>query len=274
MDPRRKRRWMICLIISMCCGALRGTLRGADMVRKKHQDYAVVGAGMIKKAETDVEEQNEPLATADWDSEGSDSEEQDEKTAVMWEQPEEISLPADGIGELISDEDAEALQHMKKYMVEGMSGNGTSYPVYAPEGSEVSGGSLHYSDHGIIYFVSVIDGGDEAMPYAMMDLTMDGQQEDMEESGNYSNVWVSETLENGEDRYAVVTAMDTDGLEGPCWIRKFIYLDVQQPGVGALWQMDVAEMHADEMTEPILAQWGRCYGIGMERLAQKREENR
>lgn len=254
-----------------------GVFRGAYTARNNHrayQDYAVVGTGMTKEAETYEEERDEPVAAADRDSEELDSEEQDEKTDVVWEQPEEIRLSADGKGELISDADAEALQHMKKYMVEGMSGNGTAYPVYAPEGSEVSGGSLHYSDHGIFYFVSVIDGGDEEMPYGMMDMTMERQQEDMEVSGNYSNVWVGETLENGEDRYAVVTAMDTDVSGEPCWIRKFIYLDVQQPGVGALWQMDVAEMQADEMTEAILAQWGQCYGIGLERLAQKREENR
>lgn len=273
MDSGRKKWWIICLIISMCLAFFRGVYTARENHRT-YQNYTVVESETTKEAETYAEDQEEPVAAADRDSEESDSEEQDEKAAVVWEQPEEIRLSADGKGELISDKDAEALQHMKKYMVEGMSGNGASYPVYAPEGCEVSGGSLHYSDHGIIYFVSVIDGGDEEIPYGMMDMTMEGQQEDMEAGGNYSNVWVSETLENGEDRYAVVTAMDTDFSGAPCWIRQFIYLDVQQPGVGALWQMNVAEMQADEMTETILAQWGQCYGIGMERLAQKREENR
>lgn len=122
-----------------------------------------------------------------------------------------------------------------------------------------------------MYFVSVIDGGEEEMPYYMMDTTVEGQQEDMQASGNYSHVWVSEIMENGEDRYAVVTAMDTNSAGEPFWIRRLIYLDIQQPGVGALWQTDVVGMQADEMTETILAQWGQCYGIEMERLAANRE---
>lgn len=256
----------------MCLAFFRGVYTARENHRT-YQNYAVVGNETTKETETYAEEEDEPVAAAEQDSEETDSEEQDEKTAAAWDQPEEISLPADGKGELISDADAAALQYMKKYMVEGMSGNGESYPVYAPDGSECSGGALHYSDHGIICFVSVIDGGDKEMPYGMMDMTMERQQEDMEVSGNYSNVWVGGVVENGEDRYAVVTAMDTDVSGEPCWIRKLIYLDVQQPGVGALWQIDVAEMQADEMTETILTQWGQCYGIGMEKLAQEREEN-
>ncbi len=119
----------------------------------------------------------------------------------------------------------------------------------------------------------VFDGGEEETPYYMLEQTMETQQEDTEKYGDYSNVWVSGIMENGADRYAVVTAMGTDVSGEPSRMRRLIYLDVQQPGVGALWQIDVMEWLTDETTETILAQWGQCYGIGMEKLAQMREEN-
>lgn len=50
----------------------------------------------------------------------------------------ELAVSDDGTGELISDEDAEALQYVKKYMLEDDREEGASYPVYAPDGS--SGG--------------------------------------------------------------------------------------------------------------------------------------
>lgn len=271
MDSRRKTRWIILIIISMCVSLFKG-IYSAQQSRKASWTPTTRSA-------PSAEEQKESAGAA-WslekqyrnrDGEESAAEEQqDETAAVVWEQPEEISLSADGKGELISDEDVQALQHIKKYMVEGMSGNGVSYPVYAPEGSVGSGGSLNYSDHGVFCLVSVIDGGDKEMPYYMMDSTMEGQQENME-VGGYSNVWVGEVVENGEDRYAVVTAMDTGVSGEPCWIRRLIYLDVQEPGVGVLWQMDVVQMFTDDMTETILAQWGQCYGIDMESFTQKRE---
>lgn len=266
MDSRRKRWWIICLIISMCLGAFRGVYR-ARSNHRPYQNYGVVET--VKEAEFHKEKL---LAEEEQDDEELDAEEEDEETAAIWEQPEVISLPADGTGELISDADAAALQHMKKYMVEGMSGSGT-YPVYAPEGSEGSSTVLEYDEHGIFSFVTVVDGGEEETPYYMLEQTMETQQEDTEKYGDYSNVWVSGIMENGADRYAVVTAMGTDVSGEPSPMRRLIYLDVQQPGVGALWQIDVMEWLTDETTETILAQWGQCYGIGMEKLAQMREEN-
>lgn len=281
MNSRRKTRWIILIVISMCVSLFKG-IYSSQQSRKASWTSAArsassaegqkesAGAAWSLEKQYRNRDSEESVAQEQQGETAAAQEQQDETAAAVWEQPEEISLSADGKGELISDEDAQALQHIKKYMVEGMSGNGGSYPVYAPEGSAGSGGSLNYSDHGIFCLVLVIDGGDKEMPYYMMDSTMEGQQENME-VGGYSNVWVGKVVENGEDRYAVVTAMDTDVSGEPCWIRRLVYLDVQEPGVGVLWQMDVIQMFTDEMTETILEQWGQCYGIDMESFTQKRE---
>lgn len=265
MDSRRKRRWIICLIISMCLSAFNGAYRS----RSNHRTYQNYGVAVETAKEAEFHKEK-LLAAEEQDSEDPDVKE-DEETDAIWEQPEVINLSADGTGKLISDADAAALQHIKKYMVEGMSGSGTTYPVYAPEGSEGNSINLEHDDHGIFSFVMVVDGGEEETPYYMLEQTMETQQEDMEKYGDYSNVWVSGIMENGEDRYAVVTAMGTDVSGEPSRMRRLIYLDIQQPGVGALWQIDVMEWMTDEMTETILAQWGQCYGIDMESLAKKRE---
>ncbi len=178
------------------------------------------------------------------------------------------SVPNDGRGELISDEDAAALAYMKKYMVEDFFGDGASYEVYAPDGSDNTEGFLSYIDHGISFFASVYSGGDEVvedLPYMMLNETLKSEKKDLESNG-YSDVQLGKVVKNGADRYVAVSAIGEDYFGTAYQERMLFYLDIPKTGVAVLWQIEMNEMQMDEMTEPILAEIGQCYGIGLENL--------
>ncbi|MDE7246501.1 MAG: hypothetical protein K2N43_01295 [Lachnospiraceae bacterium] len=172
----------------------------------------------------------------------------------------------DGKGQLISDEDAAALQYMKKYMVEDVFGDGASYAVYAPEGGDYGDGFLSYIDHGISYFAAVYSGGGEEFPYQMLNEVLKGRKADLEGSGEYSDIQFGEVVKNGADRFVLVSAMDADFYGTPYEKKMLYYLDVPKAGIALIWNVEISEMQVDDTTETILAQMGQCYGIGMDSL--------
>lgn len=182
------------------------------------------------------------------------------------EQGGEMMIPNDGKGELISDEDAAPLQYMKKYMVEDVYGDGSSYEVYAPDGSDSSDGFLSYIDHGISFFASVFGGEEEELPYFMLNESVKGQKEDWESSEQYSEVQFSGVVKNGADRYVTASAKSEDVYGTAYAVKKLYYLDVPKPGVCVLWEIEVTEVQTDGSTAQLLAELGQCYGIGLESI--------
>lgn len=194
------------------------------------------------------------------------SEEQGEEAPEAEEQSEEAVVANDGKGELISDEDAAALEYMKKYTIADVYGDGASYEVYAPDGSESSDDFLSYIDHGINFFAAVYGGGDEELPYQILNESLKGLKADWEQSEEYSDAKFGEVVKNGADRY-VSTSVKTKDLFGTDYEKRvFYYLDIPKTGVGVLWQVEVSEIQIDEMTEKLLTEIGQCYGIGLESI--------
>lgn len=194
------------------------------------------------------------------------SEEQGEEAPEAEEQSEEAVVANDGKGELISDEDAAALEYMKKYTIADVYGGGASYEVYAPDGSESSDDFLSYIDHGINFFAAVYGGGDEELPYQILNESLKGLKADWEQSEEYSDAKFGEVVKNGADRY-VSTSVKTKDLFGTDYEKRvFYYLDIPKTGVGVLWQVEVSEIQIDEMTEKLLTEIGQCYGIGLESI--------
>ncbi len=176
----------------------------------------------------------------------------------------EGAVACDGAGELISDEDAKALLYMKKYAVEDVYGDGGSYEVYAPDGSDNSEDFLGYVDHGINFFAAVYGGGGEEFPYMMLNESLKVLKTDWEDSGLYSDMQFGEVMKNGADRYVVVSATTEDYNGTPYNKKVLYYLDIPKTGIGVLWNVEVDEMGSDETTEAILAELGQCYGISLE----------
>ena len=57
-----------------------------------------------------------------------------------------------------------------------------------------SDGFLSYIDHGISFFASVFGGGDEELPYFMLNESLKGQEADWESGGQYSDVRLGEVI--------------------------------------------------------------------------------
>lgn len=235
---------------------------------------AFVLAGCGKASVTGEQDGNAPAAeTQDSETavEGTQEEpepaaEEAEETTADTEEQSLETVPNDGKGELISDEDAASLQYMKKYMVEDVYGDGSSYEVYAPDGSDNSDGFLSYINHGISFFASVFGGGDEELPYFMLNESLKGQKEDWENGERYFDVQLGEVIKNGADRYVTASAKSEDYYGTAYAVKKLYYLDVPKTGVCVLWEIEITEMQTDEVTAQILTEMGKCYGIGLENI--------
>lgn len=173
---------------------------------------------------------------------------------------------ATGTGELISDEEAAALQYVEKFMVEDYYGDKAEYPVYAPSGSEYSSGFLNYYEHGISFSASVFDGGTTAFMYQYFDITVDGQVEYWQESEDHTDIQVGEVKTNGDDRYLIATAKRQDYQGTPYAVKDIFYLDAQGEGVCVLWDAEISEMHIDGDTSLIMDELAKSYGISLDEM--------
>lgn len=216
-----------------------------------------------------TEEQSGNMSAAEKkDSEASAAEEQAGDASGAEEEDGIAAVPNDGRGELISDEDAAALEYMKKYMIEDFYGDGASYEIYAPDGSDNTDGFLSYIDHGINFFAMVYSGGGDDLPYMMLNESVKNQKREWE-GNEFTDVKLGKVVKNGADRYVVAAAKGEDYYGTAYQKAVLFYLDVPKKGIGVLWQIEISEMQADETTQKMLAQMGRCYGIGLENLMPK-----
>ncbi len=261
---------MTCMSLLTGCG--EGSARGGQdsgMTASEEAGVETPAAEEQDSGTLDTEEQDGVASDTEKQNSGdTDTEEQD---SVAGEQGGEPAVTNDGRGELISDEDAASLQCVKKYMVEDVYGDGNSYEVYAPDGSENDEGYLSYIDHGIVYFASVYSGGDKELPFQVLNESLKMTKVDWEQEEAYSDVQISEVIKNGADRYAIVSAKSQD-LFGTDYVRRMLfYLDIPETGVGVLWELDLSEIGMDEVTAQILSELGQCYGIGLEGFVPKGE---
>lgn len=255
---------MLCLSCLAGCGAAGNAGQETETTTTASETTGEEAGATDETAEKEPETSIETTAE---ESDASAAQEQEEPSAA-----EEMELSAtvtnDGRGELISDEDAAALSYMKKYMVEDFFNDGETYEVYAPDGSDNTDGFLGYIDHGISFFASVYSNGEdvvEEFPYMMLNETLKSKKTELESSG-FFDVRLGKVVKNGEDRYVAASAMREDYFGTPYQETMLFYLDVPKTGVGVLWQMEIDENQMDDMTGPMLAEIGQCYGIGMESL--------
>ena len=261
---RRGRKTAVCFLLMTCmslfvgCGGAPATEEQSGNATTAQEQSGNVSVAQEQDGNTPVaEEQDGETAAADG---------QDEKAPGAEEQSEVAVVANDGKGELISDEDAAALEFIKKYTIADVYGDGASYPVYAPDGSESGDDFLSYIDHGIMFFAAVYGGGDEELPYQLLNESLKGLKADWEQNEEYSDAKLGEVVKNGADRYVSASVRGKD-LFGTDYEKSVLYyLDIPKTGVGVLWQVEVSEIQIDEMTEKLLTEIGQCYGIGLESI--------
>ncbi|MDE6404796.1 MAG: hypothetical protein K2M20_03985 [Lachnospiraceae bacterium] len=254
MKRNRKKTSAVAVMIVTCLSLMAGC-GAAPVTEEQGSETAAPG-----------EQGREASATEGQGGETAAMENQEEEASDAGDQNGENTVANDGKGELISDEDAAALQWVKKYAVEDVYGDGASYEIYAPDGSENSDGFVSYIDHGINFFASVYSGGDEELPYQVLNESMKLLRVEWEQDEQYSDVKLGEVVKNGADRYVTASAKCKD-LFGTDYARKTLYyLDIPKAGVGVLWEVEISEIGVDETTGEILTEIGRCYGIGLESI--------
>lgn len=160
----------------------------------------------------------------------------------------------------------EPLQYLELIEIEDYYGDHLFYDVYVPVGSENEEGFVSYYDHGISFYASVYNLGSSALlPSCVEDsaeLTLEGWQD----NSDYSDIEVSELLENGRDRYQIIAAKRADIHGTPYEVKEIYYMSILEKGVGILWNMEMEENAADEETGLIIDEIARCYEIDLEKL--------
>lgn len=172
-----------------------------------------------------------------------------------------------GTREKISDEEAASLQYMEKVLIEDYYGDKTEYEMYAPIGSDNKEGYLGYIDHGLMFSAMVYSYGIQNFFEEGLQISIDTVIEDWEEYYQYSDIQVSEIMQNGDDRYVFLSARAED-FNGLAYDKKqVIYQNVRGNYVAIEWQLEITERNVDSETYLIIDEISKCYGIYLDDLA-------
>lgn len=134
-----------------------------------------------------------------------------------------------------------------------------SFHIFMPRGSEVNDGFGFYNDHGIYYNATVNQTGDFEDYYETMLKYWTGPDDD------YTDIYSSGVLENGDDRYFIFTGKEV--YEGkPHEIRRVEYVVNQPSGDYINWSIGMVQDNMDEETNQIIAELEECYGIDLGQL--------
>lgn len=178
-----------------------------------------------------------------------------------------LDIVGRGTREKISDEEAASLQYMEKVMIEDYYGDMTEYEMYAPVGSINGEGYLSYIDHGLVFYASVYSYGIQDFFEEGLQIMVNVEKEDWEEYYQYSDIQVSEIMQNGDDRYVFLSARGEDYNGLGYGIKKVIYQDVRENSVAIEWKLEITEYGVDSETDLIIDEISKCYGIYLDDLA-------
>lgn len=213
----------------------------------------VVGAAGCGSGSSTKEEQ---AVHADDEEEEKEPDTNDEEDNTEEEEKEEPEEPEE-----------EALQYIELIEVEDYYGDNSLYDVYVPIGNENEDGFVSYFGHGLSYFASVYNLGSSALLPSCVEDSIKDLQETWQENPDYSDIEVSDMLENGSDRYQIITAKKLDIYgAGTYEVKEIYYMDIQGKGVGVLWNMNMTEWSTDEETDLIIDELAKCYEVDLEKL--------
>ncbi|MBQ9926756.1 MAG: DUF1266 domain-containing protein [Lachnospiraceae bacterium] len=159
------------------------------------------------------------------------------------------------------------LEYTEMITIEDFYGDKSEYDAYVPVGADYEDGFAYYYDHGLSYFSSAINAGGDSFMYEYMQSTVDYSIEAWENADSgYSDVTVGDMEENGDDRYIIMTGMKEDYYGTLFQVSRITYLDMQKKGAGVVWELEIEEAYADEMTSPIVEELAMCYGLDSDDL--------
>lgn len=209
-------------------------------------------------SDDDAVEEEEPEADEPAKDDNDDNQEPEEDEAKVQE--------AEVMPELTEDEIA-ALQYVKKVMVEDYFGDQSEYEAFVPTGTEIDNGFVYYYDHGVSYSISVFSMSSVSQLQEYMDGMIEFDKEIWEsESSTYSEVEFGDLIEVDEDKYRIASVTKEDYHGTPYSIKKVYYIDYQGHGVGLIWQLEMDETYADDVTAALIDEMGRCYRVHLDEI--------
>ncbi len=165
-----------------------------------------------------------------------------------------------------AEEEQDSYTYVEKLEIEDYNNKEARYQIYMPKGSEVNDGFGFYHQHGIYFTATVNNIGDYESFSDYYDMTLEywpGPDTD------YTDIYASGVVENGEDRYFILTGRGTDYDGTPQEIRRIEYMVAEPGGDYVNWNIAINQAGVDEETSLALAELEECYGISLERLKQE-----
>lgn len=164
-------------------------------------------------------------------------------------------------------EEQTALQYVEKVILEDYLDGGTEYEAYAPKDAQRSEDYIYYSGHGLHFDVIAADfGSDDLLDGIIDDLVQSDYDSLVEEDYYYWEMEAGEMIRCGDGRFRIATVKTKDFEGNPYNIKKIYFMNVLQEGIGILWSLQMTELNADDVTNAIIDEIGRCYRIDLEEI--------
>ena len=159
------------------------------------------------------------------------------------------------------------LKYIELTEVEDYFGDKSMFDVYAPKGNTNENGYITYSDHGLTFVASVYNYGSNSFLIESLKSSVEYETEGwMDDDSEYTDVEISEVLENGEDRYQIITAKRNDLYGTPYDVKYIYYMDIREHGAGVFWDLQLSEITIDSETDSIIDELGRCYNVNLDAI--------
>lgn len=217
------------------------TVNGCGNTDSAKQSTAIEDDAVGAKAKTDTkkEVENYPADSAE----------------EIFETEENSSDPA---------EESFEFKYIELTEIEDYNNDKSMYQVYAPKGNTNANGFLYYYDHGLTFSASTHNIGFDESPAESLEswvaIWTDGWSDDPE----YLDFEISEVLENGKDRYQIITAKRADIFRTPYEVNEIFYMNIQETGYGVLWNLHLSELGMDTETDSIIDELAACYDIDLD----------
>lgn len=160
------------------------------------------------------------------------------------------------------DEEVSAMEYIEKAEIKDYLMGDRKFVIYAPKDRGFSSGKVYYNEHSISYKAKgiALQSNDEL--YLEFENAVNDYLATVEQlSDYYSNVQISEVLEEASNRYQFISSATTDGFGNSYPINAVIYLDMQAEGAGVIWQLEMNGQYADDITNLLISELATCYNL-------------
>lgn len=163
------------------------------------------------------------------------------------------------------------LQYIEQVNIKDYYGDKSGYEVYVPAGYSDKGEYLFFYDHGITFKASTCSFTSAQELWEHLETMAGYTIKSLQDDDNFMDMEVSEIMENGSDKYQIISARREDFGADPYWIHYIFYMDAQEEGKGVLWEMNVHEAASDMETDLIIEELAQCYRFNLDEVKMSEE---